>query len=135
MILLLESGLDLLAEDRLVEQVLNPQTDPIDLVRVRRTDAASRCTDPRLAKETLCDFVDHLVVRGDDVRARRNDHVRSVHTTRRKPFDLGEQHIEINNDSVADHRDALGIEDARRQEVQGVALAVNYDCMTGVVAA
>ena len=34
-VLLLEGGFDLLAEDRLVEQVLNPQTDPIDLVRVR----------------------------------------------------------------------------------------------------
>src|SRR5688572_30433705 len=50
MILLLEGRLDLLAEDRLIEQVLNAQADPVDLIRVRRADPASRGTDPGLAE-------------------------------------------------------------------------------------
>ena len=75
MILLLEGRLDLLAKDRLIEQVLNAQADPVDLVRVRRADAASRRADPGLAEKTLGDLVDHLVIGGDDVGVCRNDHV------------------------------------------------------------
>src|SRR5215211_8066557 len=51
MVLLLESRLDLLAEDRLVEQVLDAQPEPVDLIRVRGTDAAPSSTNPGLSKK------------------------------------------------------------------------------------
>ena len=69
------------------------------------------------------------------MRVRRNDHVRSVHTTRGQTLYLAEQHAEIDYDSIADHRDALGVQDARWQQVQGIALTVDHHCVTGVVAA
>ena len=61
-VLLLECRLDLLREDRLVEQVLNAQPEPVDLVGVRGTHATPGRTDPGLPKKALGDFVDHLVV-------------------------------------------------------------------------
>jgi len=46
LVLDLEGGLDLLAQDRLVEQVLHPDSDPRHLVGVGRPDAAPRGADP-----------------------------------------------------------------------------------------
>ncbi len=48
-ILLLQRRLHLPAQDRLVEKVLDADTDPVDLVGVRRADSASRGADPGLA--------------------------------------------------------------------------------------
>ena len=69
------------------------------------------------------------------MRIRGDDHVRSVHATRREPFNLAEEHIEVDHDTIADHRDAVGVQDARWQQVQGVALAADHHRVAGVVAA
>ena len=52
----------------LVEDVGDPDADAVDLVGVRRPDAASRRTDLVLAQEALGDLVDRGVVRRDHVR-------------------------------------------------------------------
>ena len=134
-VLLLQRGLDLQPQDRLVEQVLDPQPDPVDLVRVRRPDAAAGGADLGLAQEALGDLVDHLVVAGDDVRVGRDDHVRGVDAAGGQSGDLAEQHVEVDDHPVADDRDAVGVQDARRQQVQRVPLAADHDGVAGVVAA
>ena len=69
------------------------------------------------------------------MRVRGDDHVRSVHATRREPFNLAEEYVEVDHDSIADHWDAVGVQDARWQQMQGVALAVDNHCVAGIVAA
>ena len=132
-VLLFQRGLDLQAQQRLVEQILDPQPDPVDLVRVRRADPATGGADLGLAQEPLGDLVDHLVVAGDDVRVGRDDHVRGVHPAGGQPGDLAEQHVEVDHDPVADHRNALGVEDAGREQVQRIPLAAHHDGVAGVV--
>jgi hypothetical protein len=90
---------------------------------------------PVLAEEPLGDLVDDLVVGGNDVRVRRNHHVRGVNSARRELLDLGEQHIEVDDDSIADDWNAHRVQNAGWQQVQGVALAVHNDRVASVVAA
>jgi hypothetical protein len=49
--------------------------------------------------------------------------------------DLLEQHAEVDDDAVADHRRTRRVEDAGRQQVQRVLLAPDDDGVAGVVAA
>ena len=48
---------------------------------------------------------------------------------------LVEQHARIDHHAVADHGGAARGEDPRREQVQGVLLAVHHDRVAGVVAA
>jgi hypothetical protein len=134
-VLLLEGRFDLFAQDRFIEQVLYAHADPVHLVRVRRTYAAAGGANPSLAEKPFGDLIDHLVIGGDDVRIRRNHHVGGVHAARRQLLDFGRQYIEVHHDPVADHRNALGIQDSGRQQVEGIAFTVHHDRVAGVVAA
>ena len=60
-------GVELGAEDLLVEQVLDPQADAHGAVGVGRTDATLRGADPVLAQVPLVEGVELLVVREDQV--------------------------------------------------------------------
>ena len=134
-VLLLQTRLDLLPEDVGVEEVLDPDADPVHLVGVRRPDTATGGADLGLAEEAFGDLVDHLVVAGDQVRVRRDQQTRGVHPAGGETVDLGEQHVEIDHHPVADDGGAAGVEDARGKQVQGVALAVDDHGVAGVVAA
>ena len=67
-VLLVESTLDLLAQDVFVEQILNPDADPVDLVGIRRSDAATGRAYLPLAEKPLGHLVERAVVLGDDMR-------------------------------------------------------------------
>ena len=58
MVLHLERALDLLAQDRLVEQVGDPDAGAVDLVGVRRADPAAGRSDLVLPEEPLGHLVD-----------------------------------------------------------------------------
>ena len=77
-VLLVEGALDLLAQDVLVEQVLHPDADAVDLVGVRRSDAAAGGADLPLAEEALGHLVERAVVLGDDVRVGADQQPRDV---------------------------------------------------------
>ena len=62
------------------------------------------------------------------------EHGKYPKNTRGQTLYLAEQHAEVDYDSVADHRDAVGVQDARWQQVQGIALTVDHYRVTGVVA-
>ena len=113
-VLLLQRRLDLLPQDRLVEEVLDPDADPVDLVGVRRADPATGGADPGLAQEPLGDLVDHLVVGGDDVRVGGDEEPRGVDPAGRQPLDLVEEHVEVDHHAVADHRHAVRGSGSRR---------------------
>ena len=56
-VLLVQGTLHLLAQDVLVEQVLDADAHPVDLVRVGRSDATTGSADLALAEEPLRDLV------------------------------------------------------------------------------
>ena len=131
----LERGLDLLAQDRLVEDVGDPDADPVDLVGVRRTDAAARRTDLVLAQEPLGDLVDRGVVRRDHVGVGADHEPAHRHVALDHRVELAEQRLGRDHDPVGDHRGAVGRQDPARQQVGGELLAVDDDRVAGVVAA
>ena len=59
----------------------------------------------------------------------------AVDAGRFEPVDLGEQDAGVDHHAVADHRCHVVVEDTRRDELQGEALAVDHDGVPGVVAA
>ena len=68
-VLLVERGMDLLTQDRLVEEVLDAQTHAVHLVRIGGSDTATGGAELTGAEEALDGAVQHPVVGGDEVRA------------------------------------------------------------------
>ena len=134
LVLAQQRRLDLLAQQGLVEQVLHADAHAVDLVGVRGADAASGGADLLLAQEALGDPVNGAVIRRDDVGVGADDQAGKVDPARRQVVDLVEQHLEVDDDAVADHRDA-GIQHAGRQQVHRELLAVDDDRVASVVAA
>ena len=134
MVLLLQRGFDLLAQDLLVEQILHPNAQAVDLVGVGRADTASGGADAAVAEEPLSDLVDHLVIRGDDVRVGADDELGGVHAAGVESVDLLEQDVQIDHHAVGDHRHRV-VQNSRRQQVQRVLLAVHDQGVAGVVPA
>ena len=71
----------------------------------------------------------------DHVRAARDQQPRDVDTALGEAVELVEQHRQVDDDAVADHRRAARREDARGQQVQRVLLVVDDHGVPGVVAA
>ena len=131
----LQRRLDLLAQDLLVEEVGDPDPDPVDLVGVRRADAASGRADLVLAEEALGDLVDRGVVRRDHVRVGADHQRTHLHVARDQRVELAEQRLRRDDHAVGDHRGAGRRQDPARQQVGGELLAVDHDGVSRVVAA
>ncbi len=134
-VLLVEGALDLLPQDLLVEQVLDPDPDAVDLVGVGRADAAAGGADALLAEEPLAHLVQRAVVGGDDVGVGRDEQARAVDAAGGEAVDLLEQHLGVDDHAVADDRHHARAEDPRRQQVQRVLLVAHDHGVPGVVAA
>ena len=138
LVLEVERGLHLLAQDALVVEVLYPDADAVHLVGVGGADAAARGADAALAEKPLGHLVEGAVVAGDDVGVRADDQLAGVDTAGFEAVDLLEQHPEVDDDPVADDRRAVRAQDAGRQQVQRVLLALavllDDDGVAGVVA-
>src|SRR5699024_9205453 len=59
----------------------------------------------------------------------------NVDTPRAEPLQLLEEDLEVDNDTVADDGHAARGEDAGGQQVQGIGLVVDDNCVPGVVSA
>jgi hypothetical protein len=135
LVLELERTLDLLGQDLLVEEVLHADAETVHFVGVGRADAATGGADLATAQEPLGDLVHRAVVVRDDVGVRTQHQAAGVDAALVERVDLLEQHREIDDDTVADHRDAARTQDAAGQQVQRVRLAVDDHRVAGVVAA
>jgi hypothetical protein len=133
-VLLVERALDLLAQDVLVEEVLDADADAVDLVGVRRPDAATGRADLALAEEPLRDLVEGAVVVRDDVRVGADTQAGDIDTAGGERIELLEQHLDVDDDTVGDDRDDARGEDARWQQVQRVLLVADDDGVASVVA-
>ncbi|SII77540.1 Uncharacterised protein [Mycobacteroides abscessus subsp. abscessus] len=134
-VLLVERALDLLAQDRLVEDVLDADAQAPDLVHVRRTDAAPGRPDRALAEEALGHLVQSLVVGSDEVSVRRDPQLRGVGAARFEGVDLLEERLKVDDDAVADDGGDVGREDPRGKELELVLLTADDNCVTSVVPA
>src|SRR5690606_32761605 len=61
LVLLVERALDLLPQNPLVEEVLNPDADPVDLVGIGGTDSPPGGADLAFAEKALRDLVEGAV--------------------------------------------------------------------------
>ena len=130
-----ESGLQLVAEQCLVQHVLHAQADASHLVLIARTDAALGGTDVLLAELLLKGAIQIDVVRHDDMRVAANLEVLGGDAVGLEHIDLLKDNLGVDDAAVTDHRHVVGIHDAGGHLVQAVLLAVDDDGVTGVVAA
>ena len=134
-VLLDEGRLDLLAQHGVVEEVLDADAHAVDLVGVRRADAATGGADLALAGEPLGDLVHRLVVAGQDVRVGADQRVLHLDAALGQGIQLLVEDVKVEDHAVAQHADRVGVEDARGQQVQDGLLSVDHDGVAGVVAA
>ena len=126
---------ELLAEDLLVQQVLQTDSDAGGLVGIGRADAPFGRPEFVLAQVPFDQAVELLVVREDDVGIARHLQLRAVDPGRGELIHLGEHDDRVDDDTVADHRRDVGIQDPRRNELQGERLAIDDERMSRVVTA
>jgi hypothetical protein len=132
--LLLEHQLQLLAEDLRVVHVLHPQADPGRLVGVGGTDAPLGGAQLVLAQVALGDPVEQLVVREDQMGAGGHLEPLAAASPALQHGDLGQQHLGIDHDPVADDRHDVVVEHARGDELERERLPVDHQRVTCVVA-
>jgi hypothetical protein len=68
-ILHVQRAFDFLAQDSFVKDVLDADSDTIDLVGVGRADSSTRRSNLALTEESFGDLVERAVIRRDDVGA------------------------------------------------------------------
>jgi hypothetical protein len=92
-------------------------------------------SDRVLPQFRLARGVEKHVVGHDQVRICRQFQVGDTDPGTLQPVDLAEQHARIDDDPVADHAGLIGVEDPRRDQVEGERLTAADDRVAGVVAA
>ena len=107
-VLLGECGLDLLAQDLRVEQVLDANPDPRRLVGIRGADPAPRRPDLELAEPLLARAVDRDVPRHDQVRVARDLERVGADPAAFEIVDLAEQHLRVDDAAGAEDADLAG---------------------------
>ena len=108
LVLELERGRDLLAQDLGVEQVLDADADARGLVGVGRPDAAARRADLQRAEVHLGGLVEHAVPGHDEVRVARDAQARGRAAARLELVELLAQHLGIEHHAVAEHAHCPG---------------------------
>ena len=125
-VLLGERGLDLLAQDLRVEQVLDADPEPRGLVGVGRPDTAPRRPDLELAEPPLARTVDRDVPGHDQVRVARDPERLRGDAPALEVVDLLQQHARVDDAAGAEDAHLPG-EDARGQVPELERLAVDDD--------
>jgi hypothetical protein len=125
-----------MSEDARIEQILDADAGARDLVAVRGPDATAGGADARRTEVALDNAVERAVVRHDQVRVGRDQQPLARDAALGETVDLGQQHLGIDDDAVADHRSTGRGEHPRRQQMKGELPAVGQDHgVAGVVAA
>ena len=135
LVLVPQGELELLPEDAGIEQVLDPDADPGDLVAVGRADAPAGGADLRVAEEPLADLIQRPVVGHDQVRVGADEQPVAAHAALLQRVDLLEQRLRVDDHAVADDGGDVRGEHTGREDVQRVLLLADHDRVAGVVAA
>ncbi len=134
LVLLLGQDLELGPEDLRVEEVLHPQPHAGRLVGVGGPDAPLGGAELGPPEAPFGEAVDLLVEREDQVRVAADPHPRHVDAASGEGVHLLQQDLGIDDHAVGDHRGDVRVEDAAREQLQGVGLAVDHERVAGVVA-
>ena len=134
-VLLTQCALNLLTQNRLVQDVLNTHAEATNLIHVGGADTAAGGADSALAEETLGHLVHGLVVGCDQVCVSGNLQAGGVCTACLKAVNLSEQSFGVNNHAVTNHGDGVIAQNTRGQQLQLKLLAVHHHGVTGVVTA
>ena len=135
-VLLAAGVLDMLLQQRLVEQVLHAQAAARHLVFVGGTNAARRGANLHASRRVLRSQLDQPVIGKNHVRAVADEQVAvNVHTGRAQRVDFLHEGERIEHDAVADDAAAALTQHAAGNQLQDKFLAMNGDSMSGVVAA
>jgi len=118
-----------------VADIADADTHAAHLVGVGRADTAQRCAELVVAAHCFRNGVMALVPREDEVCPARDFQVCAGVATRFQHVDFFEECRQVDDDAVADHGSDVRVQDARRDELQGVLLTVDNDGVAGVVAA
>ena len=130
-----KSRLELLGEDGPIEQVLDAQAYPHGPIGIGRSDAPPGGTNLVLAQVPLVQSVEFLVVGQDQVSIPADPQAFGRHPPGFKRVHLLNEDPWVDDDSVADDRDHVIVEDAAGDQLQGKGLSVDNQGMPGVVAA
>ena len=103
LVLLPQHQLELLAQDARVEQILHADAHPGHLVAVGGADPATGRADPGRAQVPLDHPVKRPVMRHHQMRVGGDEQARHVHAPLGEPVDLGEQHLRVDDDAVAEN--------------------------------
>ena len=109
-----QSGLDLLAQNRLIENVLHANTHARHLVRIGGANAAACCADGALTQKTLLHPVQHLVIRRDNMGVGRNTQAGRIRTAGLQAVNLIEQRFQVDHHAIAQHRHRVFRQHPRR---------------------
>ncbi len=133
LVLLPQRKLQLRAKDPGIEQVLDADAGPGDLVAVGRAYPAAGGPDPRLTEITFGNFIERSVMRHDQMRVRADQQLGDVDAAGAQPVHLLEQDTGIHDHTIADHRHAVRAQHAAGDQVQGIAFRTDDNGMSGIV--
>jgi hypothetical protein len=133
-VLLGEGGLELLAQDLRVEDVLHADADAGRLVRVRRPDPAPGRPDLQAAEAALAGGVDGDVPGHDQVGVAGDPDGLGRDAAALELVQLGDQQARVDDAARADDAELSG-EDPRGDVVERERLPVEHDRVPGVRAA
>jgi hypothetical protein len=134
-VLLPEGQVELGGEDLLVQEVLDPDADPVGLVGVGGPDPPLGGAQLRLAQEPLGHPVQLEVVGHDQVGVAGERQAGRVDSLAGQHVQLGQEHGRVDHHAVADDRGDVGVEDPGGYELECERLPVGDDGVPGVVAA
>ena len=112
LVLLFESGLDLLPENLGVEEVLHPDAESGVLVGIGGADSLLGGADLVLAQIALDRGVELSVIRHDHVGIGGQAHPRRVELFGGGHLHLVDENLGVDDGPRRDHRSAVGVEDA-----------------------
>jgi hypothetical protein len=131
----LHRGHDLLAEDLLVEEVLDPDAEPGGLVGVAGPDPAPGGADLELAELQFPGRIQLHVVGHDQVGVGGDAQPADVDAAVAQLLDLSGEDGRVDDDAVPDRAGLARVEDPRGDQVELEGLPVADDRVAGVVTA
>ena len=108
----MQACLNLVVQMLSIEQIVHADAHAINLVGIRRSNAATGGTDLVLTQETFRHLIKHTMIRRNNVRTLTHQQSGAVHTAAFQAVDLFEKHFRINNNTVADNRSRGRADDA-----------------------
>jgi hypothetical protein len=135
-VVLADLGLQFFREQRRLHQVRHAQSSSGRLVTVGGTDPALGRPDLRVAFAQLALFVEHPVIRQDEVRAIADEEVLPDFDTKlAQPLNLFYERNRIDHNAVADYAAFAATQNPRRNQVKNIFRAAMNDGVAGVVPA